>query len=31
MIWKTAFEILKKVAKELIKLIMDEVCKRKDG
>lgn len=29
MIWKTVFEILKKGAKEFIRLVMDEICKRK--
>lgn len=30
MIWKTVFDILKKGAKEFIKLVMDEICKRKE-
>lgn len=31
MIWKTVFEILKKGAKEFIRLVMDEICKRKEN
>jgi len=29
MIWKTVSDLLKKGAKEFIKLVMDEICKRK--
>jgi len=31
MIWKTVFEILRKGAKEFIRLVMDEICKRKEN